>query len=193
MKQIGVVGAGSWGTSLANLLAKQGNAVTLWVYEQDLAERLVATGINDLYLPEVRLSDNLTPTHDLTTAVTGKQQLLFVPPSQVLRHVLTAALPHIAPQAVLTFASKGVENETLLTMSEVVEQVGPDGILERSAFLSGPSFAKEVAAEMPTAVAVASTSLTVAGQVQELFSTDYFRTYTNQDVIGTELGYIPGG
>jgi glycerol-3-phosphate dehydrogenase (NAD(P)+) len=188
MMQIGVIGAGSWGTSLANLLAKKGYVVTLWVFETELAERIIRTAENDLYLPQVRLSEQLRPTNDLVAAVAGQQLLLFVPPSQVLRQVFSQALPHIASGAHLVFASKGVENDSLLTMSEVVEQVGPPGILRRAAFLSGPSFAREVAAEMPTAVAVAAENLAVAERVQDVFSTGYFRTYTNQDIIGTELG-----
>jgi glycerol-3-phosphate dehydrogenase (NAD(P)+) len=188
MMQIGVIGAGSWGTSLANLLAKKGYPVTLWVFETDLAERITRTAENDLYLPQNKLSEKLKPTSDLAAAVAGKQVLLFVPPSQVLRQVFSRALPHIADAAQLVFASKGVENNSLLTMSEVVEQIGPPGILQRAAFLSGPSFAKEVAAEMPTAVAVAAQNPAVAEQVQDIFSTSYFRTYTNQDIIGTELG-----
>ncbi|HKI50915.1 MAG TPA: NAD(P)H-dependent glycerol-3-phosphate dehydrogenase [Geothermobacteraceae bacterium] len=187
MKQIGVIGAGSWGTSLANLLAKEGYAVTLWVYEAELAERMAITAENDLYLPRIKLSQNLTATQNLSEAVKGKQLLLFVPPSQVLRQVFSQARAEIGENALLVFASKGVENNTLLTMSEVVEQVAP-GSLQRSAFLSGPSFAREVAEELPTAVAVAADNPAVAEQVQEVFSTRYFRTYTNQDVIGTELG-----
>jgi glycerol-3-phosphate dehydrogenase (NAD(P)+) len=187
MKQIGVIGAGSWGTSLANLLAKAGYAVTLWVYEADLAQRMARTAENDLYLPGIKLSSNLTATQDLSEAVKGKELLLFVPPSQVLRQVFTRACAEVDGKALLVFASKGIENNTLLTMSEVVEQLAP-GVLQRSAFLSGPSFAREVAEELPTAVAVAADNPAVAGQVQDVFSTRYFRTYTNQDVIGTELG-----
>jgi glycerol-3-phosphate dehydrogenase (NAD(P)+) len=187
MKRVGVIGAGSWGTSLANLLAKEGYPVTLWVYESDLAGRISQTAENDLYLPGVKLSPNLTATHDLEMAVADKRLLLFVPPSQVLRQVFSQAWPRIADEALLVFASKGVENNTLLTMSEVVDQIAT-GALQRSAFLSGPSFAREVAEEMPTAVAVAAENPDVADQVQDVFSTSYFRTYTNSDVLGTELG-----
>lgn len=187
MKRVGVIGAGSWGTSLANLLAKEGYPVTLWVYEADLAGRISQTAENDLYLPGVKLSPNLTATHDLEMAVADKRLLLFVPPSQVLRQVFSQAWSRIADESLLVFASKGVENNTLLTMSEVVDQIAT-GALQRSAFLSGPSFAREVAEEMPTAVAVAAENPDVADQVQEVFSTSYFRTYTNSDVLGTELG-----
>lgn len=188
MRQIGVIGAGSWGTSLANLLAKEGHAVTLWVYEADLADRIVQTAENDLYLPGITLSPNLTATNDLSNAVCDKRLLLFVPPSQLLRQVYASSLRQIAPDTLLVFASKGVENTTLLTMSEVISEIGPPDVLQRSAFLSGPSFAREVAEEMPTAVAVAADNPAVAQQVQDIFSTGYFRTYTNRDVIGTELG-----
>lgn len=185
--RVGVIGAGSWGTTLANLLAKKGLDVVLWVYEADLAIRLAATGINDLYLPDVRLDERLRYTHDLRQATDGRQLLLLVPPSQVLRSVVEGIGAALSADCLLVSASKGIENETLLTMSEVLGEVLGSGVAERCAFLSGPSFAKEVAAELPTAVAVASTNHDLASQVQDLFSTEYFRVYTNPDVMGVEL------
>lgn len=188
MKKIGVIGAGSWGTTLANVLAKKGYDVTLWVYEQDLAARLSETRINDLYLDEITLSPNLSYTSDLAEAVQGCQFLVLVSPSQVMRHVLKQLKPHLADDCLLVSAAKGIENNTLLTMSEVLQEVLGSEIEQRCAFLSGPSFAREVAGEQPTAVAVAAVDIEVAHQVQELFSTEYFRVYTNQDVVGVEIG-----
>ncbi|MEJ2519064.1 MAG: NAD(P)-dependent glycerol-3-phosphate dehydrogenase [Desulfuromonadales bacterium] len=188
MMDIGVIGAGSWGTTLANLLAKKGHAVTLWVYEADLAERINATRVNDLYLEGFSLAPNLTVTPNLAAAATGRQLLLLVSPSQVMRRVLADLRPHLDNNCLLVSAAKGIENETLLTMSEVITDVLGGNAAQRSAFLSGPSFAREVAAEQPTAVAVAATVADVARQAQAVFSTDYFRVYTNRDVIGVEIG-----
>jgi glycerol-3-phosphate dehydrogenase (NAD(P)+) len=188
MVKIGVIGAGSWGTTLANVLAKKGFDVTLWVYEQDLAVRLSETRINDLYLDGITLSPNLSYTNDLAAAVQGCQALLLVSPSQVMRSVLKQLKPYLSDDCLLISAAKGIENDSLLTMSEVLQEVLGTGVKQRSAFLSGPSFAREVATEQPTAVAVASDDLTVACRVQEMFSTEYFRVYTNQDVVGIEIG-----
>ena len=188
MIKIGVIGAGSWGTTLANLLAKKGLDVTLWAYEADLADRMSHTRTNDLYLPEVELDRRLAVTSDLIAAASNRQLLLLVCPSQVMRRVLEQCRTALSPDSLLVSAAKGIENDTLMTMSEVLEEVLGTGVAERCAFLSGPSFAKEVAAEQPTAVAVASTTESVASTVQELFSTDYFRVYTNADVMGVEFG-----
>ena len=188
MMNIGVIGAGSWGTTLANLLAKKGFPVTLWVYETDLAERMAKTRINDLYLDGFTLSPNLAFTNELSEAVVDRQLLLLVSPSQVMRQVLKQLQPHLNETCLLVSAAKGIENNSLQLMSEVLEEVLGSEVKNRCAFLSGPSFAKEVAAEQPTAVAVAADDLNVAHRVQEVFSTDYFRVYTNQDVVGVEIG-----
>ncbi|MDH3997644.1 MAG: NAD(P)-dependent glycerol-3-phosphate dehydrogenase [Desulfuromonadales bacterium] len=186
--RIGVVGAGSWGTTLANLLAKKDYDVTLWAYETDLVARMAQTRINDLYLPDVTLSANLRYSDQLADAARGSDALVLVSPSQVMRPVLQQLKPHLTPECLLISAAKGIENETLLTMSEVLQEVLGHKVAARSAFLSGPSFAKEVAAEQPTAVAVAAESAVTAQRAQELFSTDYFRVYTNEDVAGVEIG-----
>lgn len=188
MMKIGVIGAGSWGTTLANLLAKAGHRVTLWVYEADLALRIAESRINDLYLPWVTLAPSLACTSRLREAVEGSQLLVLVSPSQVMRHVLTELEPFLSEDCLLVSAAKGIENGTLMTMSEVVAEVLGTEVAQRCAFLSGPSFAREVAAEQLTAVAVAALSPEVAKKVQSAFSTEYFRVYTNQDVMGVEIG-----
>ena len=188
MMKIGVIGAGSWGTTLANVLAKKGHDVTLWVYEADLAKRLQETGVNDLYLEGITLSSKLAYTNDLSEAAENSQLMLLVSPSQVMRHVLKDLKAYIPEDCLLVSAAKGIENGTLLTMSEVLQEVLGEQVAKRSAFLSGPSFAREVAVEQPTAVAVAAEDPEVAHRVQEIFSTDYFRVYTNQDVVGVEIG-----
>ncbi|MDW7645172.1 MAG: NAD(P)H-dependent glycerol-3-phosphate dehydrogenase [Desulfuromonadales bacterium] len=184
--KIGVIGAGSWGTTLANLLAKKGYAVSLWAYEKDLVERMQETRINDLYLPDFTLSSNLSFSAELAKVSANKDLLLLVPPSQVMRRVMQEAAKAIDPETLIVSASKGIENDTLQIMSEVLAEVLPAP--SRTAYLSGPSFAKEVAAEMPTAVTVAAENPSIAKKVQEIFSTDYFRVYTNADIVGVELG-----
>ena len=188
MMKIGVIGAGSWGTTLANVLAKKGHDVTLWVYEADLAKRLQETGVNDLYLDGITLSSKLAYTNDLSEAAQNSQLMLLVSPSQVMRHVLKDLKAYITEDCLLVSAAKGIENGTLLTMSEVLQEVLGEQVAKRSAFLSGPSFAREVAIEQPTAVTVAAENPEVAHRAQEVFSTDYFRVYTNQDVVGVEIG-----
>jgi len=186
--KIGVIGAGSWGTTLADLLARKGLTVTLWAYEKELVARMGETRENDLYLPGFPLAPGLTFTADLRDAVAGRELLVLVPPSQVMRSVMTQAAAHIEPGALLVSAAKGIENDTLLPMSEVLLEVLPTAVAEGLAFLSGPSFAREVAAGMPTAVVAAASREQVARRVQEVFSTETFRVYTNDDVVGVELG-----
>jgi glycerol-3-phosphate dehydrogenase (NAD(P)+) len=185
--KIGVIGAGSWGTTLADLLARKGHEVCLWVYETDLAERMVRTRQNDLYLPGVALAPNLTCSAELATVAAGRELLLLVPPSQVLRAVMGEVMPHIAERTILVTAAKGIENDSLLTMTQVLQQLCPKRPESLLAVLSGPSFAREVAGGMPTAVVAAGSDGATTNLVQEAFSTAAFRVYTNDDVIGVEL------
>lgn len=186
--KIAVIGGGSWGTTLADLLARKGEETTLWVYEADLAARMVASRINDLYLPGFHLAPALRITADLAAALSGCQAVLLVPPSQVMRQVVRQAVPFLSPGVLIVSASKGIENDTLLPMSDVLAEVVPAELGARLVFLSGPSFAREVAAGMPTAVVAASGDEAAARATQQLFSTEAFRVYTNQDVVGVELG-----
>jgi glycerol-3-phosphate dehydrogenase (NAD(P)+) len=186
--KIGVIGAGSWGTTLANLLAQKGFSVTLWAYEKDLVGHMARCRENNLYLAGVTLAENLSFTEDLAKVAADKDLLVLVPPSQIMRTLMQRAAPHIDPRTLLVSASKGIENDTLMTMSEVLKAVLPSRMGDQMAFLSGPSFAREVAVGMPTAVVAASRSSDIARQVQEIFSTEYFRVYVNDDVIGVELG-----
>ncbi len=188
MKQIGVIGAGSWGTTLADLLASKGYPVTLWAYEADLVERMAASRENDLYLAEVKLSEYLSFTNSLAEAVHNKELVLFVPPSQVLRPSLEQVVALLDPETILVSASKGIENGTLKTMSELFQEFLPAEAANKVAYLSGPSFAREVVERLPTAVAVASADPDILNRVQQVFSTDYFRVYTNSDVFGVEIG-----
>lgn len=188
VEKIAVIGGGSWGTTLAALLADKGHDVTLWVYEDDLAGRMRDTRVNDLYLPGFKLPENLRVDSRLGETVKDKDIIVTVTPSHVTRNVLTGLLPEIREGAIFVSASKGIENDTLMTMNDVMEDVLPKGFHHRLAFLSGPSFAKEVCKKMPTAVSVASRSPETALRVQNIFNCDYFRVYTNPDVIGVELG-----
>lgn len=188
VKKIAVIGAGSWGTTLADMLARKNYPVTLWVYESDLAQRMTSNRVNDLYLPGFTLSDNLSFTSNLMEAIENQDLLLLVPPSQMMRRVLQQAAPYIGADTLIVSASKGIENDTLQPMAEVISSVLGAERGKSLVFLSGPSFAREVAASMPTAVVAASTDSQAAAVTQEVFSTPYFRVYTNDDVIGVELG-----
>ncbi|MBI4239241.1 MAG: NAD(P)-dependent glycerol-3-phosphate dehydrogenase [Deltaproteobacteria bacterium] len=185
---IAVIGAGSWGTALARLLASQGRPVTLWAFEADLAARLQATRINDIYLPGVILPPSLTCTTDLTQAVHEATLVVLVTPSHVLRSVATQMAPALSPTAIITCCTKGIEIGTGRLMSEVLVEALPQHPTTLHTFLSGPSFAKEVAAEQPTAVVVAGTDRVATQRVQEVFRTPYFLTFTHDDVIGVEVG-----
>jgi glycerol-3-phosphate dehydrogenase (NAD(P)+) len=188
LKKIGVIGAGSWGTTLADLLAKKGHKVTLWAYESELVRGMESNRENSLYLPGLLLSKNLSYTGSLREAVSGKELLLFVVPSQRLRKVLLQSIAHIEPEATIVSASKGIEVETLKLVSQIFEELLPTGYFRRFAVLSGPSFAREVAMEMPTAVVAAAAENQIAMEVQAAFNSPYFRVYTNSDVAGVELG-----
>ncbi len=186
--RIAVIGAGSWGTALANLLAKKGLDTTLWAYEQDVAEGITRDQRNPRYLSDVDLDARLRATNSLEEAVTGADMVVSVSPSHVARRVMASARVHLPANAMVVSASKGIEVESLRTMDQVFEEVLPAELNERTAYLSGPSFALEVAREHPTAVTMASHSLDVAVLAQEIFQTDYFRVYTTDDVTGVEIG-----
>jgi glycerol-3-phosphate dehydrogenase (NAD(P)+) len=186
--RVAVVGAGSWGTTLANLLAKKGCDVTLWSYEADVAAGIVAERENRRYLAGIALSERLSATADLEEAVRGAEVVVSVTPAQHVRRVMGSAAPSLRQDVVVVSASKGIETSTLETMAEVLADVLPGETAERTCYLSGPSFALEVARERPTAVAVASRDAASARRVQELFQVPYFRVYTNADVQGVELG-----
>jgi len=187
-KSIGVIGAGSWGTTLADMLAKKGHSVTLWAYEKELVSEMQTCMENSIYLPGIRLAGNLNFTGSLAEVVKDKELLLFVVPSQVLRGVLLEAVPHIAPDALIVSASKGIEVESLKLVSQVYEESLSEALYRKFAVLSGPSFAREVAMEMPTAVVAAAADPLVAKRVQDIFNCPFFRVYTNSDLIGVELG-----
>jgi len=185
--RIGVIGGGSWGTVLAGLLAAKGFSVHLWVFEPEVAEQINTHRENRVFLPGITLSPNLTAFNDLASAIAGKDLLLVVVPSHVIRETSTGMAGRLGARTMVVSASKGIENKTHLTMTGVLKEtlgLGDD----RVAVLSGPSFAVEVARKLPTVVTVASRSQALAQMVQQVFATPYFRVYTSQDTIGVELG-----
>lgn len=188
MGVIGVIGAGSWGTTLADLLAKKGHDVTLWAYEADLVKEMEETRVNSVFLSGITLSPRLRFTNSLQEAASEKEMVLFVAPTQVFRGVLKGVIPFLTEQTLLVNAAKGIELDTLMTISQISAELLPARMFANFCVLSGPSFAREVAQEMPTAVVAASPVREVARRVQETFSSPWFRVYTNSDMIGVELG-----
>jgi glycerol-3-phosphate dehydrogenase (NAD(P)+) len=183
-----VLGAGSWGTALANLLAGKGVETVLWGRDAYVADTIRGEHRNPRHLTEVALDPRLGATTDLEQALGGAAFVVAVVPSHVMRPVMTDAAAHLEPAAVVVSASKGIEVETLETMDGVLGEVLPAAVAERATFLSGPSFALEVGLGHPTAVTVASRSAEAAALAQELFQTPVFRVYTTPDVRGVELG-----
>lgn len=184
---IGVIGAGSWGTALANMLSSKGYNVFLWVREVELFDELTTKQENTWYLPGIRLDSKLYFSSSLKEVVSNKDFLLFVVPSQYTRAILEETKPFLRKNEIVVCASKGIELNTLKTMSEVFFDTIGD-LNPVYAHLSGPSFAKEVAVKQPTAVSLGCKDEVVAKMLQQAFSTDYFRVYTNPDVKGVELG-----
>jgi len=183
---LAVIGAGSWGTALAQLLGEKGHTVRLWVFEPEVFQGLSRDRLNATFLPDVRLSSHISFTQDFGEAVAGAEVVVMAAPSHVFRQILGQAAPHLQPGAVLLSATKGIETETLLTMDGVAREVL--GAEAPYAVLGGPSFAREVAEKLPTAVTIACRDSKVALRLQRLFSTSYFRVYTSYDVTGVELG-----
>jgi len=187
MSHVAVIGAGAWGTGLAIVLGRKGgHEVRLWAHEHAVCESIMTRRINDLFLPEVPIPDSVVPTNDLANALRGAEIIVSVMPSQHCRGLFEKVRSHLSPEAMIVSASKGIEESTLLRMSEVIESVVGSGW--RIGALSGPSFAKEVARGDPTAVTIASHDAALAETVQREFSDPRFRVYTNDDVIGVELG-----
>lgn len=182
-EKILIIGAGSWGTALAKLLADKGKQVILWGHREAHIEQIRRESENRLYLPGIKL-DNITFTADINM-VKGAAMVVMVVPSHVFRGVFKNLAPLLGNDTYVLSAVKGIENDTLMTMTMVIEDIKkglPVGVL------SGPSFAREVAAGIPTAVTVASSDIKQARVFQQTFFTEFFRVYTSTDVIGLELG-----
>lgn len=184
-KNIAVIGAGSWGTAIAILLSSKGYNVRLWDVDPKRAEKLIAERENKQYLPNIKFPNTLHPIIEIEEVLAGAELAIFAAPAQQFRVALDNALPHIEKDTKIVNLAKGLEQHTLLRMSEIAYQKVPQ---ENYAVLSGPSHAEEVGLQKPTTVVVASKSKETAEYVQDVFFAENFRVYTSQDVIGVELG-----
>lgn len=195
-----ILGAGSWGTALAILLSQKGIDVSLWARNRDFSEKIKNTRENTKYLPGFFFPESLKVSYELREVISGKEVIILAIPSHGLRKAaedISRILydsrfqgEHTGsplPKAIIS-ATKGIENETLLLMSQVLEEALPPGFSQRIAVITGPSFAKEVALSLPTAVAVSATNKKLLPYLQNLFFTDTFRVYTNPDIAGVQLG-----
>jgi glycerol-3-phosphate dehydrogenase (NAD(P)+) len=183
MGYISVIGAGSWGTTLAAILTEKGYDVALWTHEEDLAIEINRHHTNSTYLPGVNLPAALKATFNCEVIAKSRYIINSVP-TQFIRDIFNRLKPFIDEQAIIVSASKGIENQTLLTPSAILRE-----IIDRPlCVLSGPSFAKEVFGKKPTAVTLASNDSKTALLLQEVLNTDYFRVYTHDDIIGVEIG-----
>jgi glycerol-3-phosphate dehydrogenase (NAD(P)+) len=186
--KIAVVGAGSWGTAIADLLASKGYQIDLWAFEKEVKEQIEQFHENKLFLPDHALAPNISPSNDLIHVISDKNQIVIVVPSHVVRQVTQKMAGHLSSDTIVVSASKGIEQKTHLTMTGVIKETLPEIKEERLAVISGPSFAREVAQKIPTSVTLACKDSAVAGRVQHVFATAYFRVYTSDDTIGVELG-----
>ncbi len=184
MKNIAVIGFGSWGLALSTLLAGKGHNVTVWGRNKEKVEAVRTTRLTDEYLPGIRIDDSINITNDLKEAVNGAEILVCSIASQALRSVLAQIAPFYNGQIVVSTA-KGIEDNTLLLQSQVIEEMLPSS---RVVALSGPSHAEEVARKLPTTCVVASHDPEVAHLIQDVFITPVFRVYTNNDILGVQLG-----
>ncbi|MBK8645820.1 MAG: NAD(P)-dependent glycerol-3-phosphate dehydrogenase [Gemmatimonadetes bacterium] len=180
-----VIGGGAWGSALAHLLAQGGHETCLWAREADVAAHLNLSHANPRFLPGATLDARIHATTDMAEALGGAQLVLYVAPSHVLRGVVRGAAHRVEPGALAVVATKGIERGTLALMTDVVRQELPQhGVVA----VSGPSFALEVARGMPTAVVAASDDPAAAAAVQRVLSSPVFRVYSNDDVVGVEVG-----
>jgi glycerol-3-phosphate dehydrogenase (NAD(P)+) len=180
-----VVGAGAWGTALADLLARNGHEVSLWAFEPDVIESINTKHENARFLGGHRLSHSVQAVGEIDRAVSGAELVTLATPSHVLRRIVRSAARSLSDSIPLVVATKGIEKETLSLMTDIAQQEVSGAAVVA---LSGPSFATEVATCQPTAVVVASKDDSAAAVAQRAFSSPYFRTYTHTDVIGVELG-----
>jgi glycerol-3-phosphate dehydrogenase (NAD(P)+) len=187
-QSIAIIGAGSWGTALSAALAGVGHNIRLWAYEHSVVESICQTRENRLFLPGTILPENVSVTNNLQEALPQASFVVTVVPSHVCRSIYEQMLPCLNADMILVSATKGIDTERLMRMSQVIRSVIEPRFEPRLTVLSGPSFAQEVARGDPTAVVVASEDRTAAQSVQEDFSSQSLRLYTSNDVVGVELG-----
>ena len=192
MSEVAVIGAGAWGTGLAIVLARNGaHRVRLWAYEAEVCQSIQNQRENQLFLSGVAVPESVAATNSLAQALEGAEVVVGVMPSHHARALYRQMKPYVRRQMLFVSATKGIENDSLQRMTEVIEEVlreGPDGFRPRLGALSGPSFAREVVKGDPTAITIASEDDALARQVQQEFSDPKFRLYRHHDVIGVELG-----
>jgi len=184
MSYIAVIGAGSWGTTLASLLSKKGFDVIIWAREREIVDSINNKRENTVYLPGISLPDNLICTDDLFEAIKKARFIINVVPTQFIRNVFLKLKNKINDDNIIVSASKGIEKNTLKTPSQILEEI----LNKKIYVLSGPSFAIEVAKEKPTAVTISGANINERLLLQEIFSTHYFRVYEHDDPIGAEIG-----
>jgi glycerol-3-phosphate dehydrogenase (NAD(P)+) len=190
MSEIAIIGAGAWGTALSIVLGRAGtHRIRLWAHEKDVCESIANHRINDKFLPLQPIPSSVTPRNDLAETLSDAEIVVSVMPSQHCRQLFQKMKPHLRPETMIVSATKGLEENSLLRMTEVIAQViQTDSPEPRIGALSGPSFALEAARGDPTAVAVASRDSELARTIQQEFSNASFRVYTNEDPVGVELG-----
>jgi glycerol-3-phosphate dehydrogenase (NAD(P)+) len=190
MSRIAIIGAGAWGTALSVVLGRSGrHELRLWAYEKEVQDSIATTRINSLFLPGQQVPDCVQVTGDLGVALEATQIVVSAMPSQHCRRIFEQILPHLRPEMFIVSATKGLEENSLLRMTEVIASVAKEKRVRFGvAALSGPTFAAEVARGDPTAITIASTDRELARIVQRDFSDPAFRVYTNEDVVGVELG-----
>jgi len=187
---IGVVGAGGWGTALAKILADTGERVTLWCHGADSFRQMVETRENRAYLAGISLPAELTVTRSLGETVSNKRLVICAVPSHVVREVFSRAMDDLAQTTMILCGTKGLEEGSLKTMGELFVDLLGAGRKKNLAFLSGPTFALEVAKMLPAAVTVAAADESIAKSIQQILSTQNFRVYTSADVIGVQIGGV---
>ena len=187
-QKVGVIGAGAWGTTLARMLADKGLHVRLWAYEREVVEAIRNKQENTLFLPGVRLPQSLSPTTSLAEALQERDLLVFAVPSHAARAVLRQMAPHLSGAIPLVSATKGIEEDTLKLMSQIMQETLPSGMHRSLTVLSGPSFAVEVCTGRPTAVLLAGEDVELVRRLQALVMTPFFRVYAGTDLIGVQLG-----
>ncbi|MBI3586784.1 MAG: NAD(P)H-dependent glycerol-3-phosphate dehydrogenase [Ignavibacteriales bacterium] len=186
--RVTVLGAGSWGTTLALVLLGNGHEVTLWTYKKEQAELMQAKRENPAFLPGISLPPSLSMMTDIEAASEKRDMIVAAVPSQFLRSVISKIAHLDLEKTIICNVAKGIENNTLMTMSEVLMDVLQHEKKENLAILSGPSHAEEVSRQIPTAIVASSFKMNTAQIVQDAFMTSYFRVYVNEDIRGVELG-----
>lgn len=184
-RKIGILGTGSWGTALGVVLANKGLKVDMWGRDNNQIEDMITTRENKRYLPNIKLSKNMGFSNDLEETIYNKDIILLSIPTHGVRETLNLCKSYIKKEQIIVNVAKGIENDTLMRISEIVKEILPGNDF---AVLSGPSHAEEVALDIPTTIVSAALSKNVAEYVQDVFMTPNFRVYTNPDIVGVELG-----